>query len=42
VDYRNVYQDSRIMAEMLQLTGGGRDVPAIWQGGKLTIGFGGT
>ena len=30
------------MAEMTSLTGGRRDVPVIFEEGKVTIGYGGT
>jgi glutaredoxin len=30
------------MEEMLEFSGGGRQVPVIVEGGKVTIGFGGT
>ena len=42
VDYRNVKKDPASLAEMLVLSQGRRDVPVIVEGGKITIGFGGT
>ena len=30
------------LSEMLKLTGGEREVPVILEGGKVTIGYGGT
>lgn len=42
VDYRNVKKDPASLAEMLVLSRGERHVPVIVDGGKVTIGFGGT
>jgi len=42
VDYRNVKASASHLSEMLTHTGGGRDVPVIVEGGKVTIGYGGT
>ena len=32
----------KFMKEMLAVTGGGRSVPVIVDGGKVTVGYGGT
>lgn len=40
--YRNVQKDRAAMAEMLALCKGRRDVPVIVEGGKVTIGYGGS
>ena len=40
--YRNVQRDPAAMKEMLSATGGLRDVPVIVEGGKTTIGYGGS
>jgi hypothetical protein len=42
VDYRNVKRSASDLSEMQKLTGGGRDVPVILEGGKVTVGYGGT
>ncbi|NNG46618.1 MAG: glutaredoxin family protein [Deltaproteobacteria bacterium] len=42
VVYKNVQQDKSAMAEMLTVCKGRRDVPAIVEGDKVTIGYGGT
>jgi hypothetical protein len=42
VDYRDVKRSSADMAEMLGHTGGGRQVPVIVEGGRVTIGYGGS
>ena len=42
IDYRNVKKDPASLTAMLELTHGRRDVPVIVEGGKVTIGFGGT
>jgi hypothetical protein len=42
VVYRNVYQDKSAMAEMVTICKGRRDVPVILDGGKITIGYGGS
>jgi glutaredoxin 3 len=40
--YINVKKDAAGLQLMLELTGGQRRVPVIVDGGKVTIGFGGT
>lgn len=40
--YINVKKDKAGLERMLQLTDGGRDVPVIYENGRVTIGFGGT
>ncbi len=42
VEYINVKADPANMDRMLEVTGGGRDVPVIVEGGEVVIGFGGT
>ena len=42
VDYRQADQYPEQLAEMLKLSGGQRQVPVIFDGKKVTIGFGGT
>lgn len=43
VEYVNVKADKAAMTRMLELSGGHRKVPVIVEdGGKVTIGFGGT
>jgi len=42
VDYRNVKASPGDLAEMLRHSGGGRDVPLIVEGGRVSVGFGGT
>lgn len=42
MDYRNVRESPSALPEMLKLTGGEREVPVIVEGGKVTIGYGGT
>ncbi len=42
MDYRNVKKSPSDLSEMLEHTKGGREVPVIVEGGKLTIGYGGT
>ena len=42
VEYVNVRQDPERVPELLKLSGGRRAVPVIDEGGKVTIGFGGT
>jgi glutaredoxin 3 len=37
-----VKKDPALLAEMLALSKGRREVPVILEGGKVTIGFGGT
>jgi hypothetical protein len=41
VIYRDVQADEQALAEMLRLTHGGRRVPVLVEGGKISIGFGG-
>ncbi len=40
--YRNVLKDPAAMREMLAATGGRRDVPVMVEGGKATVGYGGS
>ncbi len=42
VEYVNVRKDPDRVAELLRLSGGRRAVPVIDEGGKVTVGFGGT
>jgi hypothetical protein len=42
VDYRNVKASPDALAEMLRTSGGEREVPVIVEGGRVTVGFGGT
>jgi glutaredoxin len=42
VVYRDVQRDKSAMTEMLTVCKGRRDVPAIVEGDKVTIGYGGT
>jgi glutaredoxin 3 len=42
VDYRNVQTNPQFLDEMLRYSGGVRKVPVIVEGGKVTIGHGGT
>jgi glutaredoxin 3 len=42
VDYRNVKKTERDLQEMLLHSGGEREVPVIVEGGKVTIGYGGS
>lgn len=42
VEYFDVKADPGAMARFLELSGGERRVPLIVQGGRVTIGFGGT
>lgn len=41
-EYKNVATDKTALEEMLTFSNGERDVPVIVEGGKVTIGFGGT
>ncbi len=41
-EYVNVKRSQADLARMLAYTKGGRDVPVIVDGDKVTIGFGGT
>lgn len=40
--YLDVRADAMHLARMLQLSGGKRRVPVIVEGGRVTIGYGGT
>ena len=42
MEYRNVLKDPDSLAEMLRLVGGRRDVPVVLEGGKATVGYGGS
>lgn len=42
VDYRNVKKSASDLDEMLGHSAGARRVPVIVEGGKVTVGFGGT
>jgi len=42
VAYRNVLKEPEAMEEMLAASGGRRDVPVMVEGGKATIGYGGS
>jgi hypothetical protein len=42
VEYRNVLNDPAALSEMLRLAGGRRDVPVVLEGGKATVGYGGS
>lgn len=42
VTYVNVRRDAAGLARMLELSGGQRRVPVIVDGGRVTIGYGGT
>lgn len=42
LEYKNVKEDKSALDEMLQYSSGRRDQPMIVEGGKVTIGFGGT
>ena len=39
---RNVLKDPASLSEMLRLVGGRRDVPVVLEGGKATVGYGGS
>lgn len=41
-EYHDVKKDQGALDKMLQLTGGGRNVPVIVENGNVKIGFGGT
>jgi len=41
-EYHDVKKDPGALDRMLQLTGGGRNVPVIVENGNVKIGFGGT
>lgn len=40
--YKDVENDKAAMAEMTGLSRGRRDVPLILEGGKVTVGYGGS
>ena len=40
--YKDVKADPSLLDEMLGHSGGRRDVPVIVEGGKVTIGYGGS
>ena len=40
--YRDVKEDAEALEEMLRLTSGNRRVPVVVEGGKISIGFGGS
>jgi glutaredoxin 3 len=42
VEYRNAKKSPRDLEEMLRYSNGARRVPVIVDGGKVTIGYGGT
>lgn len=42
VSYHNVKADEAMLKEMLKISKGGRSVPVIVEGEKITIGYGGT
>jgi glutaredoxin 3 len=42
VIYRDVKEDDQALAAMLELTHGNRRVPVMVEGGKISIGFGGS
>lgn len=42
MQYLNVLSDQALLDEMLALTRGGRRVPVIVEGTKVTIGYGGS
>jgi glutaredoxin 3 len=42
VKYHNVVADRALLDEMLKMTKGSRRVPVIVEGGKVTIGYGGS
>ena len=42
VSYFNVKKDAAALQRMLQYTNGSRKVPVIVEGGRVTVGFGGT
>ena len=42
VRYHDVKQDPEAMRRFLELSGGERRVPLIEEGGRVTVGFGGT
>jgi glutaredoxin len=42
VEYRNVQKEPGSIKEMLEFSGGHRDVPVIVENGRVTIGYGGS
>jgi len=42
VAYKDVQHDKAAMAEMTSVSRGSHDVPVILEGGKVTIGYGGS
>jgi hypothetical protein len=42
VEYFDVKQDAAAMKRFLELSGGSRRVPLIVEGGRVTVGFGGS
>ncbi len=42
MEYRNVLHDPASLTEMLRLSRGRRDVPVVLEGGKATVGYGGS
>ncbi len=42
MEYRDVVRDRSLLDEMLGHSKGRRDVPVIVDGGKVTIGYGGS
>lgn len=41
-EYINVLRDAEGLEKMLAVSGNQREIPVIVEGGKVTIGFGGT
>jgi len=41
-EYLNVLEDDQALARMLKLANGRRQVPVIFEAGKVSIGFGGS
>jgi hypothetical protein len=42
VEYFDVKNDAEAMRRFLELSGGARRVPLIVEGGRVTVGFGGS
>jgi len=42
VQYHDVKKDQRLLGEMLKFSKGGRSVPVIVEGEKISIGYGGS
>jgi len=42
VQYHNVLKDKSLLDEMLKFSKGGRAVPVIVEGGKVSVGYGGS